>query len=65
MERLRLLANKAQTALEFMLLLAIVAAIVLVGFRLFLPKSRVASEKYFNALGNQLTGPGPSAEKTR
>lgn len=57
--------QKAQTALEFVLLLAIVAAITLVGFKAFLPKSRGASEKYFNIVGNAITGPSPSTFKTR
>ena len=54
-----------QTALEYMILLGIVAAIVLVGFKIYLPKSRGASEIFFNTVSNALLGAPPSDAKTQ
>ena len=53
-----------QTALEYMMLLAVVAAIVLVGFKVYLPKSRGASERFYNNVGNAILGRPPTVTKT-
>ena len=39
---------KAQTAIEYMLLLGVVVALVLIAFRTSLPKMRVSADTYFN-----------------
>ena len=56
---------RAQTALEYMLILAIVAAIVLVGFKVFLPRSRDAAFVFFNTVTNQIMGNPPTNSKTQ
>ena len=48
MKRNLLSQNHAQTALEYMLLLMSVVAIVLVGFKTILPSSQQASNFYFD-----------------
>ena len=40
--------KKAQTAIEYLLLLMTVVTIVLVGFRTYLPRVRDASNVYYN-----------------
>src|SRR3989338_2767774 len=40
--------KQAQTAIEYMLLLGVVVAAVLIGLRLSLPRTRVSAERYFN-----------------
>ena len=63
MPLLRCLPSKirpGQIAIEYMLLLGIVVAVVLVGFRTFLPRSYSISEKYFNAVSCGIMGPPPS-----
>ncbi len=55
---------QGQTALEYMLLTAIVAAIVLVGFQVYTPRSRTASESYYNNLANAIMGEAPPPSKT-
>jgi len=40
--------KKAQTAVEYMLLLAAVVAIVLVGFKVYLPSINESTNVYFN-----------------
>ena len=39
---------KAQTAIEYMLLLGVVVALVLIAFRTSLPRMRVSANTYFN-----------------
>ena len=46
----------SQTAVEYLLLLAVVVAVVLVGFRNFLPDSQRASERYYNEVTDGLMG---------
>ena len=41
-------SKRAQTAIEYLLLLGVVTAIALVAFRTFLPKVNKASEFYYN-----------------
>ena len=45
------LSTKAQAAIEYMLLLAAVVSIVLVGFKNFLPSFQLTSNYYFNQVG--------------
>jgi len=52
--------NKAQAAIEYMLLLAVVVAIVIVGFKTFLPKGRTSSELFFNRVTVGILGDPPS-----
>ncbi len=40
--------NGGQTAIEYMLLLGVVVAAVLIGLRVSLPRTRVSAERYFN-----------------
>lgn len=57
--------RKAQTAIEYMLLLTICALIAFAGFRLFFqPGKRVRNgfELYFNNVSNALIGPSPNVQ---
>ena len=47
-------AQKAQTAIEYMILLAAVAIVVLVGYNYFFVKTNQNSEAFFNTAMNQL-----------
>ena len=51
--------KKAQTAVEYMLLLGVVTAIALLGFKEFLPRVNRASEVYYNHAANAILGPPP------
>jgi Flp pilus assembly pilin Flp len=42
------LCRNGQTAIEYMLLLGLVVALVLISFRIFLPGMRVSVGNYFN-----------------
>lgn len=53
-------ARKAQSAVEFMLLLAVVVSIVLIGFRTFLQRTHDASGVFFNNISTGVMGK-PSA----
>jgi len=53
------LDKKAQTAIEYMLLLAAVVAIVLVGFKNYLPSLQTTSDYYFNQVGIGVLGEPP------
>lgn len=48
--------TKAQAAIEYMLLLAVVVAIVLVGFRTLLKRSHSASNVFFNNVSTGIMG---------
>jgi len=50
-KRFMSLNTKAQTAVEYMLLLAAVVSIVLVGFKSYLPTFQLTSNYYFNQVG--------------
>jgi len=50
------LNTKAQTAVEYMLLLAAVVSIVLVGFKNFLPSFHATSNYYFNQVAIGVLG---------
>lgn len=48
--------KRAQTAIEYMLLLAAVVAIVLVGFKTYLPRVLESSNVYLNRAGVGILG---------
>ena len=51
--------KKAQTAVEYLLLLTTVAAVVLIGFRLYLPKVEEAGNIYYNRAAVGVLGAPP------
>ena len=57
--------QKAQTAVEYMILLGAVAVIVLVGFTTFLPRAQQESGGFFNTTVNAIYGTPPEADYTR
>jgi len=50
--------KKAQTAIEYMLLLAVVVGIVLVGFKTYLPRTQNSADLYFNRVIVGIIGVG-------
>lgn len=55
--------SRGQTAVEYMLLLAAVVSIVLVGFRTYLPSFQTTSNYYFNQVGIGVLGePNPCGD---
>jgi len=50
------LNTKAQTAVEYMLLLAAVVSIVLIGFKNYLPSFQETSNYYFDQVGIGVLG---------
>ncbi len=48
--------GKGQTAVEYLLLLAIVVIVVLIGFTRYLPRAREASEIFYNRMGTGIAG---------
>ena len=57
---MKLIRNKkAQTAVEYILLLTTVVAIVLIGFRAYLPEVNEASNIYFNRVVPGIVGEPP------
>lgn len=56
-------AQKAQTAIEYMLLLGVVVALVLIAFKVSLPKMRVSANTYFNRAAIGIMGdPNPCGD---
>ncbi len=55
----RLNISRGQTALEYLLLLAVVAAVVFAGFKTFVPQTRQATEGYYNQVSRVLQGETP------
>jgi len=53
------LNNKAQTAIEYMLLLAITVTIVMVGFKVYLPTTTNAANIYYNRVSTGILGDRP------
>lgn len=51
--------DKGQSAIEYMMLLAAVVAIVLAGFKDYLPRFYEASNVYFNRVGVGIYGDPP------
>jgi hypothetical protein len=56
---LTLRKKSAQTAVEYMLLLAAVVAIVLIGFKYYLPEFTQTSNMYFNRVAEGIMGEPP------
>ena len=56
-------SRKGQQALEYILLLAIVVAVVLFGFKKYLPQTRNSSELYYNKVAVGILGEPPSCSK--
>jgi len=57
--------TKAQTAIEYLLLFAVVAVVVLVAFRNLLPRANVIAGGYYNKVAVGIMGvPPPSADFT-
>ena len=54
-----MVTRRAQTAVEYLLLLGVTTAIALVGFKVFLPKVTKSSEGYYNKAANVILGPPP------
>lgn len=52
-------AKKAQTAVEYLLLFTVVATVVLVSFKTFLPKTHDIANQYFIKVANGIMGPRP------
>lgn len=55
------LPQNGQQALEYVLLLGIVVAIVLFGFRKYIPQTRTASELYYNKVAVGILGEKPNS----
>ena len=47
---------QGQSAVEYMMLLAIVVVVVLVGFKSFMPRVGRAANTYFNTVSNGIMG---------
>ncbi len=58
-------SSNGQHALEYVLLLAMVVAIVLFGFKKYVPQTRDASELYYNRVAVGILGEPPDANKLR
>ncbi|MBI5416029.1 MAG: hypothetical protein HZA29_04355 [Candidatus Omnitrophica bacterium] len=57
------LGCKAQTAVEYMLLLGVIVAVVLVSFKMSLPRMRVSANAYFNRTAIGIMGtPNPCGD---
>lgn len=57
-------ANKAQTAIEYLVLLGVVTAVVLVMFKKSIPAVVIDAEEYYNKTAIALYGDWPVANKT-
>jgi hypothetical protein len=58
--------KKAQTAVEYLLLLGVVTAVMLVAFKKFLPKVFTSSDRYYNTAAEAiLDRPVPVSEDQR
>ena len=55
--------RRAQTAIEYMLLLGVTTVIALVGFRTMLPKERIDAERYYNTVVIGIIGEPPNANQ--
>lgn len=57
------LCRNGQTAIEYMLLLGVVVALVLIAFRTSLPRMRVSANAYFNRAAIGILGkPNPCGD---
>ena len=57
-KKLRIISSgyKAQTAVEYMLLLGVVMAIVLIGFKKYVPRIEGAGNVYYEHISNGILG---------
>ena len=53
--------KRAQTAIEYLLLIAATIVVILVAFLLYIPEVRLKSERVFNITTNQIMGPPAQA----
>lgn len=59
----KILIRNGQTMVEYMLLMAAVVAVVLVGFRIYLPRTYQAGNVYFNKTAGAILGkPNPCGD---
>ena len=56
--------RRAQTAIEYLLVLGVVTAIVLVGFRIFVPLARDDANRYYLSLLRGVYGNTPPWDPT-
>lgn len=57
--------KSGQTAVEYLILLGVVMAIVLIGMKTYLPRTGAASNLYFDRVTNTLLGaPNPCGDGT-
>ena len=62
MKKLRL-DRRAQTAIEYMLLLGVVVALVLISLKTYLPRMRTSANTYFNRTAIGILGkPNPCGD---
>lgn len=54
-----LMSRGGQTAIEYLLIFTIVAVVVLVAFKSFLPRTNVIANDYFNRVADAIMGPTP------
>lgn len=55
--------NQGQTAIEYMLLLGVVVALVLIGFKVYLPQTRASANIFFNRAAIGIMGkPNPCGD---
>ena len=59
MRKIDLRFKKAQTAIEYLLLLALVALIVLISFPILMPKTQAVSNTYFDKISNAIMDEPP------
>jgi len=52
--------RRAQTAIEYLIVLGVTTSIALVGFRYFVPKARDKGEGFYNQAVINLFGPPPN-----
>ncbi len=57
--QVNLISRKSQTAVEYLLLLAAMVVIVLIGMQVFLPRAHDSSELYFNRVSLGIVGNPP------
>lgn len=53
------LSNQGQSGIEYLLILAVVVALVMISFKTMLPKVFTSSNVYFNEAAKGVMGPGP------
>ncbi|MFA5059398.1 MAG: hypothetical protein WC676_02080 [Candidatus Omnitrophota bacterium] len=53
------ISQKAQTAIEYLLIFALVAVIVFVGFKTILPRTQQSANVFFNKVTDGIMGEPP------